>query len=114
MFLTWGSFTLLQQWSKVSLEDLARHGCVEHNASLVHRDAVKGREYAPTVVDNEFMRLLIEDSEDGVGLTAGDIAKARFRRESACARLDSMHAEIGKSPLLQLSTKIADVTFSSW
>jgi hypothetical protein len=99
-FLTWGSFTLLQQWRKVSLKDLARHGCVEHDASLVHDDVVEGQEYAPIAVDDEFMRLFIEDSEDGAGLTAEDIAKARFRRESACAQpLDSVHAEIARGEM---------------
>lgn len=84
----------------MSLKDLARHGCVEHDASLVHEDVVAGKEYAPIAVDHEFMRLFIEDSEDGTGLTAEDIAKARFRRESACAQpLDSVHAEIGKYTL---------------
>lgn len=81
----------------MSLKDLARHGCVEHDASLVHDDVVVGKEYAPTAIDDEFMKLLIKDSEDGIGLTAEDIAKARFRRESACAQpLDAVHAEIGK------------------
>jgi hypothetical protein len=63
----------------------------------VHADVVPGEEYAPTVIDDKYMSLLIEDSGDGTGLTAKDIAKARFRRESGYAqRLDAVHAEIGK------------------
>lgn len=96
--LTWGSFILLQQWRKVSLQDLARHGCVEHDASLAHADAIEDTEYAPTLVDESYLRLLLSDSKDGIGLTAEDIAKARVRREGAYAQpLDGVHAEIGKS-----------------
>jgi len=98
--LTWGSFILLQQWRKVSLKDLARHGCVEHNASLAHDDVVKGNEYAPTGIDKKYMALLLADSEDGVGLTAEDIAKARVRRECDCPNpLDPIHAEIARGEM---------------
>jgi hypothetical protein len=99
-FLTWGSFILLQQWRKVSLKDLARHGCVEHNASLGREDAVEGKEYAPTDVVDKYMKLLLEDSEDGAGLTAEDIAKARVRRENDCTGpLDAVHAEIARGEM---------------
>jgi hypothetical protein len=81
----------------MSLKDLARHGCVEHNASLAHGDAIEDKEYAPTLVDESYLRLLLADSKDGVGLTVEDIAKARVRRESACPQpLDGVHAVIGE------------------
>jgi hypothetical protein len=80
----------------MSLKDLARHGCVEHDASLAHCDVIGDNEYAPTPVDQSYLRLLMADSTDGVGLTARDIAKARVRRESECPQgLDGVHAEIG-------------------
>jgi hypothetical protein len=80
----------------MSLKDLARHGCVEHDASLGHRDVVEDKEFAPTLVDESYLRLLLADSKDGVGLTAEDVAKARVRRESECPQaLDGVHAEIG-------------------
>jgi hypothetical protein len=89
----------------MSLKDLARHGCVEHNASLAHGDAIDGKEYAPTSVDESYLRLLFGDSKDGVGLTAEDIAKARVRRESAYSQpLDGVHAEIGEQ-LFQSSSE---------
>jgi len=95
----------MQQWRKMSLKDLARHGCVEHNASLAHGDAIAGKEYAPTLVDESALRELFADSEDGVGLTAEDIAKARVRRENAYPQLlDKLHATIGKH-LFQSSFK---------
>jgi hypothetical protein len=96
-FLTWGSFILVQQWKKMSLKDLARHGLLEHDASLAHTDAIEGKEYAPTVVDKLYLKLLIADAKDGVGLTTEDIARARVRRESAYAKpLDPVHATIGE------------------
>jgi len=95
-FLTWGSFILVQQWKKVSLKDLARHGLLEHDASLAHVDAAEGAQYAPTCVDESYLSLLLDDATDGFGLTAEDIAKARVRRESAYPQpLDVVHAEIG-------------------
>jgi hypothetical protein len=79
---------------------------VEHNASLAHGDAIEDKEYAPTLVDESCLRLLLADSKDGVGLTAEDIAKARVRRESAYSQpLDALHAEIGES-LFHLSFHI--------
>jgi hypothetical protein len=70
---------------------------VEHHASLAHGDAIEDQEYAPTLVDESYLRLLLDDSKDGVGLTAKDIAKARVRRESAYSQpLGAIHAEIGE------------------
>ena len=95
-FLTWGSFILLQQWRKISLHDLARHGLVEHDASLAHDDAIYDSEYAPAPVDESYLASLLADSTDGVGLTAEDIAEARVRREDSCSPLDGLHAGIGE------------------
>jgi len=81
----------------MSLKDLARHELLEHDASLAHTDAIEGKEYAPTVVDKLYLKLLIADAKDGVGLTTEDIARARVRRESAYAKpLDPVHAAIGE------------------
>jgi hypothetical protein len=89
----------------MSLKDLARHGCVEHNASLAHGDAIGGKEYAPNLVDESYLKQLLADSKDGVGLTAEDIAKARVRRESEYPQaLDGVHAEIGEQ-LFQSSSE---------
>ena len=80
----------------MSLKDLARHGCVEHDASLAHMDVIGDQEFAPNAIDESYLRLLLADSKDGVGLTAKDIAKARVRRETECPQvLDGVHAEIG-------------------
>jgi len=91
----------------MSLKDLARHGCVEHNASLAHGDANDGKEYAPIRVDESYLKQLLADSKDGVGLTAEDIAKARVRRESDYPQpLDGVHAEIGEQ-LFQIIFRVS-------
>jgi hypothetical protein len=99
-FLTWGSFMLLGQWTKVSLGDLARHGCVEHNASLGHRDAPADAEYAPSSWDAEYVQRLLDESSDGAGLRLRDIALARVKREAEYpAPLDGVHAEIARGEM---------------
>lgn len=99
-FLTWGSFMLLGQWNKVSLGDLARHGCVEHDGSLGHRDAPPDAEYAPSSWDAEYVQRLLDHSADGAGLRLRDIALARVKREAEYpAPMDALHAEIARGEM---------------
>lgn len=96
-FLTWGSFMLLFQWQNVSLKDIGRHNCVEHNASLLHRDIVRGKEYAPADVYQQGMRTLAKYAGTKRRFTAEDLATARVDRENEYpVPLDNMHATIGK------------------
>ncbi|KZP18889.1 Cloroperoxidase, partial [Athelia psychrophila] len=99
-FLTWGSFMLLGQWNKVSLGDLARHGCVEHDGSLGHRDAPPDAEYAPSSWDAEYVQRLLDHSADGAGLRLRDIALARVKREAEYPTpMDALHAEIARGEM---------------
>lgn len=103
-FLTCGGFILLRQWGSISLEDLARHACIEHNASLAHYDCKKTQEYAPSEVATMFFERLLKDSSDGKGLTIEDIARARVRREKESqdgggVPLDPIHAEIARGEM---------------
>jgi Peroxidase, family 2 len=99
-FLTLGGFILLQQWEDVSLADLARHNCIEHDASLVHDDTLAGTEYAPCKLDDIYLKMLLRDARDNSLLTVRDIACARVRREHQSIRaLDKMHSEIARGEM---------------
>lgn len=94
----------MRQWGPMSLEDLARHSCIEHNASLAHRDCREDREYAPTSISARIFERLTKDSSDGIGLTLEDIARARVRREKESLKhcnvpLDRIHAEIARGEM---------------
>ncbi|ETW83607.1 Chloroperoxidase 1 [Heterobasidion irregulare TC 32-1] len=100
VFLTFGSYLLLGQFRRLSLGDLARHGAIEHDASLARRNARATSEYAPCKLDEDALKALLEDSADGSGLTAHDIARARVRRENSLrVPLDHMHAEIARGEM---------------
>lgn len=99
-FLTWGGYLLLKQFGAISLSDIARHGCIEHNASLAHDDTPKDAEYAPCKVDEVYLDMLMQDSRDGVMLTVHDIAEARVRREIQSGKdLDRVHAEVARGEM---------------
>lgn len=94
----------------MSLNDLARHGCVEHDASLGHKDALIGAEYAPTTYDAEQVEILLGASSDGQGLRLHDIAKARVKREDEYKTpLDAVHATIARGEM-----GIALALFGRW
>ena len=84
--LSFAAFLILGKLpiGRVSLHDLARHGKLEHDASLVHRDAGEGEEYAPVHVDMELLRDLVSSAEgEGRMMTVEDFVCARVRRERA-------------------------------
>ena len=100
LFLTFGSYLLLGQFRHLSLADLARHGAIEHNASLAHTDAHASAEYAPCRIDKKALAALLRDSADGRVLTARDVAHARVRREGGLrVPLDRVHAEIARGEM---------------
>ncbi|KAG6815764.1 hypothetical protein H0H87_011548 [Tephrocybe sp. NHM501043] len=111
-FLSIGGFVLLRKVTNVSLHEIGRHGRIEHDASLVHRDTPKGQKYAPiNVVDSLVNSLLIDSKtgdEEGEGAQAGDrrtlmdasdVARARVRREKDSPKLDGLHAEIARGEM---------------
>jgi len=100
VFLTFGGFLLLRQWGDISLADLARHDCIEHDASLVHDDTPAGAEYAPCKLNDVYLQMLGRDASDGSALTVRDLARARVRREHQCNRaLDRVHSEIARGEM---------------
>jgi len=87
-----GGLLLLGKPSPISLYDLARHGRIEHDASMVHKNTKNGDKFAPVRVDTLLLNGLLEDKEH---LTLDDIAKRRVLLEKA-APLDALHSEIAR------------------
>jgi Peroxidase, family 2 len=63
--------------SSISLHDFARHGLIEHDASVVHKDVEKGRAFAPTRCDTA----LLDDLLNGSSLTLDQVARKRVLLE---------------------------------
>ncbi|KAL1741741.1 Chloroperoxidase [Schizophyllum fasciatum] len=113
-FLAVGGFVLLRwwPWRVFRLEEIGKHGAVEHDASLVHEDA-RGRRYAPTRIHPRLVTELADEAlhtyrdddkfrgEDGeeVVWTPYHAACARVRREKAAPTLDAVHAEIARGEI---------------
>jgi hypothetical protein len=102
-FLTIGGFFLIRQWGKLCLSDLARHNCVEHDASLVHHNAADEADYAPCHIDDQLVHALCSHAKtprDGdLALNAEDLARVRVHREKVSPPLDTMHAEIARGEM---------------
>jgi len=94
VFLAWGGYVLLAQFGHISLDDLRRHGYIEHIASLVHGDPNGDEEYAPNTVVPELLEELMKDARAN-RFGALDIARARVRREATYVTpIDGLHAEL--------------------
>jgi hypothetical protein len=83
----------------LSLDALAAHNKIEHDASLVHDNAPPGAKFAPCEVDLTLLHELIKRYPDGLGLD--QLAEARALREEALnkegrKKLNEFHEEIGR------------------
>ncbi|KAF5371521.1 hypothetical protein D9615_009638 [Tricholomella constricta] len=112
IFLSIGGFVLLRRFWNTDLHDIGRHGRIEHDASLVHRDTPEGEKYAPIDISDRLVDQLIVDAktgdEEGEGPEAGDrrtlmdasdVARARVRREKESPPLGAKHAEIARGEM---------------
>ena len=89
-----GTF-LCGRWFKVDLQDFARHGRIEHDASLTHRNAMPGDLYAPIDVDKDLLDDLLDTSKNPDVLSFEDLVAVRARRNETLARpLDGFHNAI--------------------
>lgn len=87
---------LCGNWWSLDLHQLAKHGLIEHNGSLVHDDARPHDAYAPTTVDPALVAQLLAVTP-APGLSMHDFAKARALRDSSIPTpLDGIHAEIAR------------------
>ncbi|TFY53356.1 heme-thiolate peroxidase [Dentipellis fragilis] len=97
--LGYGGVVLLGQLPAFSLGDLARHGRIEHNASIIHKDA-DGKEYAPTSPDKKMLDEFLGSKPDGSLVTIEDVAAIRVKREDSYKEaLDALHAEIARGEM---------------
>ncbi|KAI5985543.1 Chloroperoxidase [Pisolithus albus] len=100
LLLSFGAMFLLGQFRKISLADLARHNLIEHDASLFHRDARKGQEYAPRCPDCSLLKAVVRQGgyyKPG-RITLEDVANIRAKREIH-GPLDFTHAEIARGEM---------------
>lgn len=86
---------------ELDLHDLARHGRIEHDASLGHADVLPGERYAPCVPDPGRIADMMNAGtvqlgpKGPVALSLTDFARVRLMRDRALIRpLDSIHALI--------------------
>lgn len=98
---------MLGQYSHISLADLARHNCIEHDASVCHADCDPQSELAPIHVSPALLRDSEQHARDKTGLTIHDIAKLRLDRERESKKrvgvaLDAVHAEIARGEMALL------------
>ncbi|KAI0310618.1 Chloroperoxidase [Amylostereum chailletii] len=84
---------------EVSLDDFARHGRIEHDASLVHADAGKDVLYAPSNVDRDMLANFLEGPKEGKRISLEDVARARVFREHESGQLDSLHGVIARGEM---------------
>jgi hypothetical protein len=77
----------------LSLDNLAEHNLIEHDASLAHDDA-NGARFAPTTVNQDKVNQLA--SINPAGLSIDDFAQARVQREAASPPLDSLHNTVAQ------------------
>jgi hypothetical protein len=99
-----GFMVLLQQFGRICLGDLARHNHIEHNASLVHKDAEFEAVYAPCDVDDNLLEAFCSDVKElgtkEARMNAEGVARARIRRENESAEpLDGLHAELARGEM---------------
>lgn len=100
LLLSIGAVFILGQFRKISLADLARHNLIEHDASLFHRDARKGQEYAPRCPDCSLLKAVVHQGgyyKPG-RITLEDVANIRAKRE-VHGPLDFTHAEIARGEM---------------
>ncbi|KAF8437639.1 Chloroperoxidase [Boletus edulis BED1] len=100
--LAFGGWAILGQLRKVSLLDLSRHNCIEHDASLFHLDAHGKEEYAPIAASNSLMKsALYQGGRYRSGhMTLEDVANIRVKREAALEKpLRWWQAEIARGEM---------------
>ncbi|KAF9040868.1 Chloroperoxidase [Panaeolus papilionaceus] len=115
-FLTYVGFLMIRKFGKITLHDIAKHGQIEHDASLVHADTPEGEIYAPNKIYPELLdkfltqdvkpnRAEVEASAGGADITKKwvvnfeDVARARIRREKECRPIDAVHQEIARGEM---------------
>ncbi|KAG1750444.1 Chloroperoxidase [Suillus paluster] len=80
---------------RLDLDALAIHNKIEHDASLVHANAL-GQQRAPTEVDPELLKSFLSHADPRRGMSLYHLAQVRICREAQLSRpLDVIHSQIG-------------------
>ncbi|TEB24437.1 Cloroperoxidase [Coprinellus micaceus] len=112
IFLSYTTFLVLRHFKRIDLYEIGKHGVVEHDASIVHRNTPPGETYAPIEIDRELLAEFVKEARAEVEvevetadgkkeiekqtlLTTADVGRARVRREKE-SPLDAIHAEIAR------------------
>ncbi|KIK41958.1 hypothetical protein CY34DRAFT_84406 [Suillus luteus UH-Slu-Lm8-n1] len=106
---------------RLDLDALALHNKIEHDASLVHADAL-GQQRAPIEVDPKLLKSFLSHADPQRGMSLYDLAQVRISREAQLARpLDLVHSQIGAAEaalcwllLKQDSGRIPSSTLLQW
>ncbi|KAH9853621.1 Cloroperoxidase [Lenzites betulinus] len=96
--LAYGGVKRCSTTGKVDLHDLALHNAAEHDYSLVHADAKPGEKYAPTTVDPELLRELLDKSSKDY-LTLRDLTRTYVARHDAKPPLELRFRIISKGEM---------------
>lgn len=99
--LAWGAVVALGQVGTFSLHDLARHNCIEHDASITHPNICKTDEYAPIhshpVLMASFLRNARRDSNV---FGVEEFSRARIRREAEPgAKIDGIQQLVARGEI---------------
>jgi len=84
--LSFGGTFMCGRNFKIDLSDLARHGLIEHDASLTHANALPGARYAPITVDKELVQDVLDSSKSADVLTFNDLVTVRAKRDATLDR----------------------------
>jgi len=100
---------ILRRCGRINLFDIGKHGAIEHDASLVHRDTPEGEKFAPIEIDPKLVEALLADvkptsrecEKEGVRwlMNYEDVARSRVRREGESRHIDGVHAEIARGEM---------------
>ncbi|KAJ3980960.1 Chloroperoxidase [Lentinula detonsa] len=97
----------------ISLDALAQHNKIEHDASLVHDNALSGAKFAPTQVNLTLVDELLRTYPGGMGIN--ELAQARMQREMSMFKekrlyLNAFHEEIGHGEAALMWLLMKDAT----
>ncbi|KAF8581413.1 Cloroperoxidase [Ramaria rubella] len=94
MVLVYGGFLMLHDpWKRaISLHDLARHNCVEHDASMVHKNTAPGALFAPIMCCPILLDELLKGHQP---FTLHRVAQRRVELECVSS-IDAVHQEVAR------------------
>ena len=100
ILLSFGGAFSCGRFFKVDLYDLARHNCIEHDASLTHANTMPGGLYAPVHVDKGLLQDLLDVSKNPDFVSPDDFVAVRAARDATLSMpLSKMHNTISRGEI---------------